>query len=79
MRGRTTMIEGLLTYQAKVFDGSSTFYFEANATSYGKFQDKVKTWYAENVDPAKAYTLEYSEITNAGRLALPVGATLIKL
>lgn len=79
MRSRTSMVASLLTYQAKVFDGSTTYYFSAKAESLDSFKNKVMLWYAENVDSVKAYSLEYPELTNAGSLALPIGATLIKL
>lgn len=79
MRTRTSMVEPILMYQAKVFDGTSTYYFSARAESLDSFKNKIMLWYAENVDSVKAYSLEYPEITNAGSLVLPVGTTLIKL
>jgi len=68
-RDRKTMQQsGPYKYYAKATDGNYSYYFKGTYFKSDDFKNKIRAWYAENVDPVNAYNLVFEEISNVGTI-----------
>jgi len=70
MRQRKVAVaKGPFVYRGIVTDKlGETYYFMGSFCSSDEFKDAVKSYYAENVDSVSVYYLNFTKISNVGKL-----------
>lgn len=70
MRKRSVAVtQGPFVFYCEVKDGlGDTYYYKGSYNSKDEFKDAVKLYYAENVDSVSVYDLNFTRISNVGKL-----------
>jgi hypothetical protein len=70
MRQRKVAVsQGPFVYRSIVTDKlGGTYYFIGSYNSIDEFKDAVKSYYSENIDSVSVYYLNFTKISNVGKL-----------